>query len=630
MVQKFLTRIASSAAEGLSVASGVALIVLMLILTADATLRYLFNAPVYGASDIVRFAFVVVVFGGIGYCAFKKGHVSIDVLFTRLKPTGQAVLTSIISVIVLILLALITWQTTLRAGRSLAAQEVTAALQVPFAPFMYVVALGCAVWWLVVLVQLIASVNQVRESKSTKAMLTAVLGSVASVLLCAVLIFHWLPVRASPIVTGIAGFALLIGIFLTNMNVGFAMMLTGFMGLSFLTSFDIGITPLGQVPFTEGSSYGFAVVPLFVLMGELIFYSNIGQELFHAAYAWIGRLRGGLASATVLACTAFAAVSGSTVATAVTIGTVALPEMKRYKYNPAFAAAVTATGGIIGTMIPPSLAFMIYGLIAEESIGRLFIAGIIPGLLIAVVLISTITIMCYINPKLGPAAPPVAMRERLLSLKSIWPILVLFTLVIGGLYMGIFTATEAGGIGAFGALIVGLAMRRFNWKSFNGSLRATIITTGMVLLLLIGAAIFSQFVAISRLPTAMADFISASTLPPFMIIIAILAVWFALSIVMTDYAIMILITPIVLPTVLGLGYDPIWFGVILVLQTEIGAISPPVAINIFAIAGLDKEIPMTSIYKAVWPFIYALLVLTAILIAFPQISLWLPNLMKGA
>jgi tripartite ATP-independent transporter DctM subunit len=606
-----------------------ALVVLMLTLTADAVMRYLFNSPILGAADIVRFSFVSTVFFGMAYTALKKGHVSIDILSRKLKGAPLAALNSIVDLPMLILIGLVVWQTVLRAMRSWAAGEVTAALRFPLFPFMFVVALGSLVWFFVVLADLLSSTAKVVESKHTGARLALIVASPLTLLLLGAIAGHWLPMEVSPMAAGVTAFLLLVPVFLTSLQVGFTMMLLGFLGLSFMLGFGIGVTPLGQVPFTEASSYGMAVVPLFILMGELIYYSKIGQELYYAAYTWIGRLRGGLASATVAACAAFAAVSGSTVATAVTIGTVSLPEMKRYKYNHAFAAAATAAGGIIGTMIPPSLAFIIYGIIAEESIGRLFIAGIVPGLMITLAFIATITIMCLRNPNLGPAAPAVTMKERFGALQGIWPILILFVLVIGGLYMGLFTATEAGGIGASGALIIGLAMRRFSKQSFVGALRATIVTTGMVLLLMIGASVFSSFIAISRLPAVLANFIATSGFPSVAVILIIIGVFFVLGMVMTSYAILIIITPIVLPTVLALGYDPIWLGVLLVLQTEIGALTPPVAINIFAVAGLDREIPMGSIYRAIWPFVGALLVVTAILIAFPQIALFLPKLMKG-
>jgi tripartite ATP-independent transporter DctM subunit len=309
--------------------------------------------------------------------------------------------------------------------------------------------------------------------------------------------------------------------------------------------------------------------------------------------------------------------------------TVALPEMRKRNYDPALATGAIASGGNIGTLIPPSVAFVIYGIIAEQSIGRLFIAGIVPGVLMAALFIGTISIIAHRNPKLAPPGPISSIKEKLLAFKGVWVIILLFILVIGGIYTGIFTVTEIAGVGALGALIIGLALRRFTRQSLARSFRETIVITCMAFLLFMGGRIFGILIATSEIPFIAAEFIMGSGLSTLAILLVILLIFLILGCVMPGWPVMILMVPIIFPAVIALGWDPIWFGVMMVLMSEFGAITPPVGINVYVVAGVARDIPMSTVFRGTIPFLCALTILTVLLIAFPSIALFLPNLMMG-
>jgi tripartite ATP-independent transporter DctM subunit len=411
------------------------------------------------------------------------------------------------------------------------------------------------------------------------------------------------------------------------MPVGFSLALVGFLGLGYLRNMDIGLRFLGTIPYTTTASFTFCVIPLFVLMGTFCYYSAISRDLYNSAYSWVGHYPGGIAMATITGCAGFAALCGDSLTTAVTMGTVSLPEMKRFKYDPALATGSVAAGGTIGILIPPSIGFILYGLLTNQSIGALFIAGILPGLLLTFLFIIYIYIRCHRNPDMGPAGIGVTFKEKLISLKGIWSMVVLFALVIGGIYMGLFTPTEAGAIGAFGALVIGLLQKRFSWETFSASLLDAGKITAMVFIILIGADIFSYFLAVSKLPFQLADFVGSLPLPRLLLLIIILFIYLVLGCLMPALAMIILTLPIFYPIVDALGFEPIWFGVIMVIMLEMAVITPPIGINVFAVSGVAKDVPMSTIFRGILPFFLVMIVCLAILIAFPQLATILPKIM---
>ncbi len=432
----------------------------------------------------------------------------------------------------------------------------------------------------------------------------------------------------SPLVIGVIGFIVLIVLLLFRMPVAVAMGVIGVVGMACIVSWDAGLNLLKTVPYGVAANYGYSVIPLFILMGTFCFYAGVSHDLYYATHKWLGQLPGGLAMATVGACAGFAAVSGSSLATAATMGTVALPEMRKYGYDSALATGCVAAGGTIGILIPPSVVLVVYGILTEQSIGKLFMGGFIPGVLEAVFYIATIYILCKRNPLLGPSGVRTSFKEKATALKGVWVVVVLFVVVIGGIYLGIFSPTEAAGVGACGALVLALCQRRLSWQGFSSSLLETGKTTAMVLTVLIGAMLFNRFLAVTRLPFELASIAAGLVLNRYIILGVVLAAYVALGCLMIPMAMIILTIPIVFPLIVALGFDPIWFGIITVRIFEIAQITPPVGMNVFVIKGVAKDVSMGTIYRGILPFFLADICHLALLIVFPQIVLFLPGFMK--
>jgi len=436
----------------------------------------------------------------------------------------------------------------------------------------------------------------------------------------------------SPTLIGLIGIAIMILLFLTKMPVAFVMAIVGFVGFSTMINPDAGLALLSRNVYDVFVSYDLTTIPLFILMGQLGFNSGISKRLYDAGYKFLGSTRGGLAMATVAACTAFGAICGSSPATAATMATVGLPEMKRYNYDDELATGSVASGGGIGMIMPPSVVLIIYGILTEQSIGALFVAGIIPALLISVLFIITIYIICKINPDLGPAGEKFTWSQRLKALLGLSETLAIFILVIGGIFIGLFTPTEGAGIGAFGVLVISVARRQISWAGFVTSLMETLRTSCMVLMLIVGAVIFGKFLAVTRIPFEIAGWVSALQVAPVLVMAAVIGIYFIGGCFMDSLAFITLTVPIFFPVVMELGYDPIWFGLIIVMTTEMGVITPPVGINVYVVYGVAKnvlkqEIPLEKIFKGIFPFLVAVMVGTLLMIIFPQIILILPNLM---
>jgi len=432
----------------------------------------------------------------------------------------------------------------------------------------------------------------------------------------------------SPLEIGILGSIALLVFMALGLPIGVSMGAVAVVGLALVTNVEAAFSRLGHTAFSMTANYFTAVIPLFVFMGELAFVSGLTREAYSTAYKWFGRLPGGLAMATIGGCAGFAAVCGSSEATALTIGSVALPEMRKHKYDPRLATGCIAAGGTLGILIPPSMAFVLYGLITEQSIGKLFLAGILPGILLASLFVITIFIWAKRNPLLGPAGPKTSWRVKITALKDIWGVMILFLLVMGGIYGGIFTPTEAAAAGAFSAFLIALGRRRLTKQNILTSLMNTLRTTGMVFVIIIGAVLFGYFMAASGLTTALTEFVVSLHLPPTGMLICILAFYLILGTAMDEYAMVLITMPVLFPVILGLGFDPIWFGVLVVIMMEMAMVSPPVGMTVFVISGIARDVPMYTVFRGAMVFAAAMALCIAILIAFPQIALFLPNAMK--
>ncbi|MBU0970950.1 MAG: TRAP transporter large permease [Proteobacteria bacterium] len=436
----------------------------------------------------------------------------------------------------------------------------------------------------------------------------------------------------SPTFIGIIGIIIMVLMFLTRMPVAFVMAAVGFAGFSAMISMDAGLVLLSRNVYETFDSYDLTTIPLFILMGQLGFNSGISKRLYKAGYTFMGNIRGGLAMATVTACTAFGAVCGSSPATAATMATVGLPEMKRYNYDDELATGSVASGGGIGMIMPPSVVLIIYGILTEQSIGALFVAGIFPALLVTVLFIICIYIRCRISPDQGPPGEKFSWPEKFKALLGLTETLIVFTLVIGGIFIGLFTPTEAAAIGAFFMLLIALVRRQISWKGFVNSLMETLRTSCMVLMLIAGAVIFGKFLAVTRIPFEIAGWVAGLEMSPVLVMGVIIGIYFIGGCFMDALAFVTLTVPIFFPVVMELGFDPIWFGIIIVMVTEMGVITPPVGINVYVVYGVAKnvlkeEIPLEKIFKGIFPFLIAVIVGVLILILFPSIILYLPNLM---
>ncbi|MFP4476914.1 MAG: TRAP transporter large permease [Desulfatibacillaceae bacterium] len=426
---------------------------------------------------------------------------------------------------------------------------------------------------------------------------------------------------------GILGIAVLIVLLFSRMPVGFVMALIGVVGFSVVVNPKAGMAKLATDLYTTFASYSLTVIPLFVLMGQIAFQAGISRRLYDSAYVLFGHRRGGLAMATVGACAAFSAVSGSTNATAATMGVVTLPEMKRYGYDMGFATGTVAAAGSLGILIPPSVIFIVYGVLTEQSIGQLFAAGIIPGALLTILFLLTLYIRVSLNPEIAPPGPRSSLKEKAKSLLGVLEATILFFLVIGGMFFGIFTPTEAAAVGAFLTLVIALIRRQLSWEGFVKSLADTTRISCMVMMIVAGAVVFGHFMAITRVPYSLANWIAELPLPNFAVMGVIIFVYLLGGCFMDALAMIMLTVPIFFPVVEALGYDPIWFGVTIVLVTEMGVITPPVGVNVYVVSGVAPDVPLEKIFRGVLPMLIPLLICWIILLIFPQVALFLPNLM---
>ncbi|MCA0242107.1 MAG: TRAP transporter permease [Proteobacteria bacterium] len=425
----------------------------------------------------------------------------------------------------------------------------------------------------------------------------------------------------------VLGFVSLFVLMLLRVPVGMAMGLVGVTGYAMIADVGPALKLVGQTSMRTVTDYTFGVIPMFMLMGAFVSVSGVSKELFRAAHASFGHLRGGLGMATVLACGGFAAICGSSVATAATFSTVAYPEMRRYGYPQSFSAGVIAAGGTLGAMLPPSTVLAVYAVLTQQDIGKLFMAGVLPGLLAMSMYVLTIAVIVLVKPGWLPAGQPRPWSERLLALKDVWPSLVLFAFVIGGLYGGLFTPTEAGGMGAGGAFLLGVLRRKLDREKIRTALLQATRTAAAVFTVLIGALLFGYFLTITQTPQKVTAFLTGLGIGRYGVLALIMVMYLILGCLMDAMAMIILTVPIIFPVIIQLGFDPIWFGVIIVMTVELGLIHPPVGMNVFVIKSVVQDLSFTTIFKGVIPFVITDIVRLVILIAFPMIALWLPGRM---
>jgi tripartite ATP-independent transporter DctM subunit len=424
---------------------------------------------------------------------------------------------------------------------------------------------------------------------------------------------------------GFAAFLALAGL---RVPMAFAMGIVGFFGFAYKLNFNAAAAMIGQTTYETGLAYTLSVIPLFILMGNFVVRARLSEELYHAAYAFLGHRRGGLAMSTVIASAGFGSICGSSIATAATFSKVAYPSMRKFGYKDTLAAGSIAAGGTLGILIPPSVIMVIYGIMTETSIGKVFIGGILPGIVATVLLCLAVLWITWRDPEAGPPGPRSSWAERRTAVRYIWPVVVLFVLVIGGIYGGVFTATEGAGIGAGGAFVFALARRALSWRVLVDVLIESARTTSMLFMILIGALIFANFINYTTMPADLKGFVTQFQLHPVLVIVAICAVYVVLGTAMEELSMILLTVPLFFPVVTALGYDPIWFGIVVVIVVQIGLISPPVGMNIFVVKSLIRHLTLGTVFRGVTPFTVAQVALLAIVVAFPALATYLPQFMK--
>lgn len=427
--------------------------------------------------------------------------------------------------------------------------------------------------------------------------------------------------RVDPNVIALIGLVAMLLLMFLKMPISFAMFVVGFTGVLLMASPGAAFNLLQAELWTQFSSYSLSIIPLYILMGEIIFRSGITEKLFVAAYKWVGHLKGGMAGTAVLASAGFAAICGSNSATAATMSTIALPELKKYKYDEALSTGCVAAGGTLGIIIPPSTVLIVIAIQTQLSVRQLFAATIIPGIMLTLLFLATISYLCIRNPELGPAGPKTPFMEKLLSLKEVVPVFLLFVFVVGGLFRGWFTPTESGAFGSFGAIILALSMGKLTWENFRLSIASTLRSSAMVILLIVGAMVFGRFLTLTRLPFAVAEWVVNLAIPPSAVLIIILLIFVIGGSIMDALGFLIISIPIFYPTVMALGYDPIWFAIVLNIVTSMGAITPPVGVNVYVVQGLSG-IDMPTVFRGATYFLVPYVLLIALLIVFPQIVLF--------
>lgn len=608
----------------LSHISGVIIALMMILSAVDVVLRYIFHRPLVGTMallEVMMPLFTALVFA---YAESQKRHFKLDFLVAKLPQKIKVPFETTTDILALGMILIISIATFKYAAYIKMTGLLLGEISIPIYPYIYIVAIGWSFYSIIKIINIIKSIKEKGASFW--------IGALAGIVIFIVFFSLWkagfkLGVEYGFFI-GFVGIALSVLIALLGMEVGLSLIMVSFFGILIIRDFNFAFTTLGVQPYSVVSTYTYAVYPLFAYMGTIVFFAGIGEDLFKAVHKWFGHIPGGLAMATVTASAAFAAVSGSGVSNAITMGRVALPEMKRYKYHYRLAAGSIAAGGTLGPLIPPSTVFILYGILTQQPIGRLFIAGIIPGLLKMIIYFGVIRFMCTRHPDWGPAVPEKApLKERIISTKTIWSVLMLFAIIMGGLYKGVFTPSEAAGMGAFGAVICWLLKGGFTPKKL---LHASIETTqayGATVCILIGAIIFGTFLGVTRFPYLLGDYISSLTINRYIIMTIFVIIMLFLGAIMDILSIIAVIIPVVFPVVVRLGFDPIWFGVLVCWLLEIGALTPPIGINVFALKNIAREVPLEDIFAGVAPFYIADMVAIILLIAFPQIATFLPDIM---
>ncbi len=594
----------------------------------DVILRFTISKAIPGGIEIQEFLLLILVFLGLASTEFEGGgHIQIDLLIGRLPSSKKFIIEVFVWTVSSLILVFMFSQLLSQGINRLQNNEMSKTLQIPIWIFWIVGAVGILGLSLVVLFRLVKAIQSFFKLNSgNKNYGLIIVPLIVSFFLFFVPIFGFRSSFLSNSTYGLLGMLLLFILLFLGVPIAFGMALIGFLGMVIINrAFLPSLAMLGIGPYDTSTSYMLTVVPLFILMGELAYHSGISNELFETANKWLGSLRGGLAMSAVAGCAGFAAVCGDSLATAVTMSSISVPEMKKKGYDMSLATGALAAGGTLGIMIPPSVGFIFYAIVTEESIGKLFIAGIFPGIILTLLFIGYIALITKIRPNLAPPGNPTTLREKIISLKGVIGMVTLFILILGGILTGIFNAIEGGAIGAVGASVYALIKKCFDIDMLFKSLKSTVNITCKLIMILMGVAILGYFLAATRLPFFVADFVSGLGVNRYIIFSCIIIFFLILGCLLNVIPMILLVLPTIFPTIVSLGFDPIWFGVVTVLMMEAGQITPPIGVNVFAISAASG-VPMYTVFKGILPFFVCMIILLIIITIFPQIALFLPKI----
>jgi tripartite ATP-independent transporter DctM subunit len=609
---------------------GVAALSCMILVTfVNVFLRYVFNRPIAGVEAITEVIMICAIFFAVAHTHNTKSHISVDLVSNKLTEKPRLALEFITNLLSAGLFGIVSWRTLEHAIFLIQDSRVhDKFIGIPSGPFGVVIVIGCVSLFLLLIRDLLSQINDSLKFRLNWRYWLVMIGIPVVVV---AFVYFWMQPDLWDIdltTVGIIGVVFSLILFLSGMPVAYALIITSVIFLSHIRGLETALNMIGTEVYRNSGSYNWSVLPFFVTMGFICLFARFGEDLYFSAYKWIGHIKAGLSLATISACTGFAAIVGDSVSSTATMGAVALPQMKQYKYDDRLSAGCIVSGAGLGPIIPPSVAFIIIGVLTGLSIGDLFIAGVIPGIVIAGCYILTIYIWSRINPKVGPAGERSGWKARIISLRAGGPVLALFLLVIGGIYWGVFTPTEGGAIGAVGALLIGLVMVRFNWTRIYETLLESGKVISMTFIILIGSIMFTRFAAWCNLSNTLQDSIISMGLSPTLFTIVILAALLLLGCFIDLPPLLLIGIPLVYPVAVSLGINPIWFCVITVIVINLGAITPPVGINLFVLKGVDKTMPIGRIYAGVWPFVVGSIVAVAILFVAPALTTWLPQVLR--
>ena len=609
-------------------AGGVALALAAALIMVDVVLRNTLSVVVPGSLELTGLLTIVITLAALGTVESEGNHIKVDVLLQMVPEWMRAPTVAGGQVLAFGIVLLTAWQVFAQAAYLWRNNIVTGVLGLPEWAFVAAAAVAMMLFALALFtsaLQAIAATLRLAQGRA-QVLLILWIGLACALLAC----IFWpdaFPFDLSRTGRGVFGILLCFGLIFLGVHVAVGMATASLVGLALLISPNASLTSLQTTTIGVISDETWSVVPLFVWMGLIVVAAGFAKDLYHAAYRWIGHLPGGLASASTVACAGLSSIVGDTLSGVYSMGSIALPEMRKYGYDMKLATASIACAATIGVMIPPSIAFIVYGMLTEVSIGKLFVAGILPGLLFAVILIGLITVRAKLNPALAPRAPRSTWKERGAATRAVWPVILLMALVLGGIYGGFVTPNEAAGLGVTGALLIGVFTGRLTFAAVVDTISQTLRLTAAIIVIFLFAMVFSRFIAISGLTQKLADFVLSFELGRYQIIAAILVFYVFIGMFMNALPALILTIPIFYPVAMGAGFDPVWFGVLVVIMVELGVVTPPIGVNVFAISAVAKDVPMYDIFRGVLPFWLAYLVLVVLIVLFPAIAVFLPSLM---